>query len=160
MKQRVAINIPVYCSMLASHPPPSKIWRAKVKSWKPALVCITNNFIVSTNWNLYQLETRPKGEVPTTRHYIHCLLPTYVVTREMGFIQQQGDWIWHCAWTCPAICTYITVGMHSPITHVCMPYGYICMSVMNLAASDQCILYISCWLHRASWLIHPAHVHV
>ena len=33
----MAINIPVYCSMLASHPPPStgpnsKTWRAKEKS--------------------------------------------------------------------------------------------------------------------------------
>ena len=37
VKQTMVINIPVYCSMLAPHPPPStrpnsKIWRAK-KVW-------------------------------------------------------------------------------------------------------------------------------
>ena len=36
VKQRMTINIPVYCSMLAPHPPPSagpnsKKWRAKEK---------------------------------------------------------------------------------------------------------------------------------
>ena len=44
--------------------------------------------------------------------------------------------------------------------YACNIAGY--MSVMNLTASDQCIIYMSCirWLHRASQLMHAVHVHV